>query len=61
MLLTLGEWPEPLDTEKGEMGPEYRALARVLAPYLYEERDDWFPRWPPGENLVRRWIRRLCP
>ncbi|KFE67805.1 type VI immunity family protein [Hyalangium minutum] len=60
VLLTLGEWPKLLDTQKGETGPEYRALARVLEPYLYEERYDWFPRLPPAENSLRRWIRRLC-
>ena len=61
LLITLGEWPEPIDTAQGVSVPEYWALARVLEPYLYEERNDWFTWWPPGQDNMRRWIRRLCP
>lgn len=60
LLITLGEWPEVMDTSQPVYVPEYRALARLLEPYLYEERDDWFTWWPPGQDNMRRWIRRLC-
>jgi hypothetical protein len=37
LLLTLGEWPDAIDTQKGAEAPQYRALARLLKPFLYEE------------------------
>jgi len=60
LLITLGEWPDAIDTAKGVSVPEYRALAHLLEPFLYEERDDWFNLLPPGTDNMRRWIRRLC-
>jgi hypothetical protein len=43
LLLTLGEWPEAMDTQKGAVPPQYRALARLLEPYFCEEGGDWPP------------------
>lgn len=60
-LITLGEWPEAIDTakkrEEQKLLPQYRALAHLLEPYLYEERTGFFSLDP--ENM-RRWLRRLC-
>jgi len=60
-LITLSEWPEAIDTakkrEEQRLLPQYRALAHLLEPYLYEERDGFFSQDP--ENM-RRWLRRLC-
>ncbi len=57
VLITLGEWPEAIDTEKKVYLPQYRALAHLLEPHLYEERTGWFLQ--DKENM-RRWLRRLC-
>ncbi|MCP3141000.1 type VI immunity family protein [Pyxidicoccus xibeiensis] len=58
LLLTLGEWPDAMDTEKGAVPPQYRALARLLEPYLCEEGG----LWPPmNRDYMHRWLRRLCP
>jgi hypothetical protein len=56
VLVALGEWPETGDVAgKNELRP-YRALARRLEPYLYEERPDWFGFSP---EQLRRWHRRF--
>ena len=55
-LVTLGPWPEAGDVREGRLLPAYRELARVLEPWLYEERFDWggFSR-----EDMRRWKRRF--
>ncbi|ATB26959.1 type VI immunity family protein [Melittangium boletus] len=58
LLLTLEEWPNPMDTREGLDVPQYRALARLLAPYLPEETiglTSIFDRKNMG-----RWLRRFC-
>jgi hypothetical protein len=65
VLISLGEWPEAIDTanklelprEEHKLLPQYRALAHLLEPHLYEERNGFFSMDP--ENM-RRWLRRLC-
>lgn len=56
VVVTLGPRPEAGDTEKGDVLPAYRELARVLEPWLYEgplsERD-----FSPEDR--RRWARRF--
>jgi hypothetical protein len=55
-LVSLGEDPETRDVERRSGMRPYRALARVLEPFLYEERPDWFG-FSPEE--LRRWQRRF--
>jgi hypothetical protein len=57
LLITLGEWPDAIDTAKETYVPQYRALARLLEPFLYEERTGWFSL---DKDNLRRWLRRLC-
>ncbi|MBZ4415712.1 DUF3396 domain-containing protein [Myxococcus sp. RHST-1-4] len=57
LLLTLDEWPDAIDTAKGGVPPQYRALARLLEPYLCEEGGDWPPM---NREFMHRWFRRLC-
>ncbi len=57
LLLTLSEWPDAIDTETKVYLPQYRALARLLEPYLYEERSGWISL---DKDNLRRWLRRLC-
>jgi hypothetical protein len=58
LLITLGEWPDAIDTAKQPEVPQYMTLAKLLEPFLYEERTGFFSMNP--ENM-RRWLRRLCP
>ena len=56
VLVAMGEWPETGDVGgESELRP-YRALARVLEPYLYEERPGWFGF---SREQLRRWHRRF--
>ncbi|WP_254624185.1 MULTISPECIES: type VI immunity family protein [unclassified Myxococcus] len=58
VLLTLGEWPDAIDTETQSVPVQYRELARVLEPFLGEEKSSW----PPFDTAMwHRWLRRLCP
>jgi hypothetical protein len=55
-VVTLGQWPEAGDTERGNTLPEYRELARVLEPWLYMDRSRWDGF---SEEDMRRWERRF--
>jgi hypothetical protein len=57
LLVSLGEWPEAMDTTKEHHLPQYLRLARLLEPFLYEEKANTFSL--ARENM-RRWLRRLC-
>jgi hypothetical protein len=57
LLISLGEWPEAIDTQKKVYLPQYRKLAHLLEPFLYEERTGWFSL---DKDNMRRWLRRLC-
>jgi hypothetical protein len=57
LLITLSEWPEAIDTTKKIYLPQYRALAHLLEPFLYEEHTGWFSL---NKDNMRRWLRRLC-
>lgn len=56
VLVSLGEWPEAGDTEKGKVLPAYRELARVLEPRLFREPHRLLNR---SEEETRRWERRF--
>ncbi|QRN95938.1 DUF3396 domain-containing protein [Archangium violaceum] len=56
-VITLGAWPEAGDTERGEVLPAYRDLARVLEPWLYHEERGRRPTFTPEDML--RWERRF--
>jgi hypothetical protein len=63
-LLTLGEWPEAIDTQKESPPPQFLALARLLEPFLYDERvTAWFFQESTEEAWedMHRWIHRFCP
>jgi hypothetical protein len=57
-LLTLGEWPELIDTAQPAPVPLHlRSLARLLEPFMYEEQSSGFYLHTESMN---RWLRRLC-
>jgi hypothetical protein len=55
LLITLGEWPDPIDTEAAPIPPQYRGLARLLEPFMYDYKGDtdWLLLH------MNRWQRRL--
>jgi hypothetical protein len=55
-VVTLGEWPEAGDIERGLTLPRYRELARVLEPYTYCTRAPWTDF---SEEDQHRWQRRF--
>jgi len=55
-VITLGPWPEAGDTEKGEVLPAYRELARVLEPWLYHSEVSMLQQ---SKEETRRWERRF--
>lgn len=54
--ITLGAWPEAGDTERGEVLPAYRELARVLEPWLYHRELRMLGQ---SKEETRRWERRF--
>jgi hypothetical protein len=48
---------DAIDTQKKALLPQYRALAHLLEPCLYEERTGWFSL---DKDNMRHWLRRLC-
>ncbi|MFY0565636.1 type VI immunity family protein [Archangium lansingense] len=58
LLLTLGEWPDPLDTRDELYLPPYRVLARLLEPYFPEEKLG-LTSLLDTQNMGR-WLRRFC-
>jgi hypothetical protein len=56
-VVTLGEWPEAGDLEKGQTLPEYRELASVLKPWRYRLRGRYWSGFT--EEDIRRWDRRF--
>jgi hypothetical protein len=57
LLISLGEWPLALDTQQEWHPAQYRDLALLLEPFLYEERTGWFSL---DKGNMHRWLRRLC-
>jgi hypothetical protein len=61
VLITLGEWPEAIDTEQQERpSSPLLALTQLLEPFLHEERSNWFFFLNNDRQDMRRWIRRFC-
>lgn len=58
LLLTLGEWPSPMDTREPLEVPHFRALARLLEPYLPEEKIGLTSLL--DDRNMGRWLRRFC-
>jgi hypothetical protein len=56
-LVTLGEWPEAGDTERGDSLPAYRELARVLEPWLFHNSRGSVPC--VSQEDAQRWERRF--
>ncbi|WP_257455105.1 DUF3396 domain-containing protein [Archangium lipolyticum] len=56
-VITLGPWPKAGDTERGDVLPAYRELARVLEPWLYHQEKGRRPVFTPEDML--RWERRF--
>jgi hypothetical protein len=57
LLLTLGEWPDAIDTTQEQYVLHYRALARLLEPYFPEETMGWTA---VAKQNMHHWLRRLC-
>jgi hypothetical protein len=56
-VVTLGPWPEAGDTEKGQLLPAYRELARVLEPWTHFTPSLASSHFNPED--LRRWERRF--
>ncbi|WP_375754893.1 type VI immunity family protein [Corallococcus exercitus] len=57
LLVTLGEGPDPIDTEKGAIPSQYLALGRLLKPFMFEYTGDI----DEMQGKMNCWRRRLCP
>ncbi|OJH37980.1 hypothetical protein BON30_27300 [Cystobacter ferrugineus] len=58
LLLTLGEWPSPMDIREHISRPHFRALARLLEPYFPDETNG-LTSLLDNRNMGR-WLRRFC-
>jgi hypothetical protein len=58
VVVTLGDWPEAGDMEKGRRLPAYRELAAVLEPCLFR-RPEGFRGFFNNYDDLRRWERRF--
>ncbi|MFY0573953.1 type VI immunity family protein [Cystobacter fuscus] len=58
LLLTLGEWPSPMDIRERISRPHFRALAQLLEPYFPEEKIG-LTSLLENRNMAR-WLRRFC-
>ncbi|QRO02820.1 DUF3396 domain-containing protein [Archangium violaceum] len=62
VLITLGEWPEAIDTAQQERpSPQLLSLGHLLELFLHEERANWFSFLNNDQEDMRRWIHRFCP
>ncbi|NOK20331.1 type VI immunity family protein [Corallococcus carmarthensis] len=56
LLVTLNEWPDPIDTEKAAVPAQYGALAHLLEPFTFQySGKDLIPY----ESDMNKWLRRL--
>ncbi|MGE6760083.1 DUF3396 domain-containing protein [Corallococcus interemptor] len=56
VLVTLDEWPDPIDTRSKAIPPQYRALARLMDPCLFQYTGE---ELLPYQQDTNRWIRRF--
>ncbi|RKG79582.1 DUF3396 domain-containing protein [Corallococcus exercitus] len=56
LVVTLDDWPDPIDTQTKAIPPQYRALARLMEPFLFQYEGDELPLYKSDTN---RWIRRF--
>ncbi|RKH52750.1 DUF3396 domain-containing protein [Corallococcus sp. AB049A] len=56
VLVTLDEWPDPIDTQEKAIPPQYRALARLMEPFLFQHEAEGLSL---HESDTNRWIRRF--
>ena len=59
VLLTLGEWPDAIDTNQEPLVPHLRTLARLLEPFLCVDKIALTSLL--DKQSIQRWLRRLCP
>ncbi|WP_223638881.1 DUF3396 domain-containing protein [Corallococcus sp. EGB] len=56
VLVTLDEWPDPIDTRTKPIPPQYRALAQRMEPFLFQYEGEALL---PYQQDMNRWIRRF--
>ncbi|NOK11123.1 type VI immunity family protein [Corallococcus exercitus] len=56
VLVTLDDWPNPIDTQKHAIPPQYRALARRMEPFLFQYEGE---ELLPYQRDTNRWLRRF--
>lgn len=56
VLITMDDWPDPIDTQAKSIPPQYRALARVMEPFLFRYDGE---ELLPYQQDTNRWIRRF--
>ncbi|WP_223741006.1 DUF3396 domain-containing protein [Corallococcus sp. AS-1-12] len=56
VLVTLDEWPDPIDTQAKAIPPQYRALARLLEPFTFKYEGQ---ELIPYESDTNQWLRRF--
>ncbi|WP_158627331.1 type VI immunity family protein [Corallococcus sp. AB045] len=56
VLVTLDDWPDPIDTQTKAIPPQYRALARLMEPFLFQYEGEGLPLYKHDTN---QWLRRF--
>ncbi|WP_338277941.1 DUF3396 domain-containing protein [Corallococcus caeni] len=56
VLVTLDAWPDPIDMQTKSVPPQYRALARLMEPFLFQYEGEDLPLFKTDTN---RWLRRF--
>ncbi|NPC46987.1 DUF3396 domain-containing protein [Corallococcus sp. AB032C] len=55
-LVTLDDWPDPIDTQTKAIPPQYRMLARLMEPFLFQYEGEGLPLYKQDTN---QWVRRF--
>ena len=56
VLVTLDDWPDPIDTQTKSIPPQYRALAQLMEPFLFQYEGD---ELLPYQQDTNQWLRRF--